>query len=148
MITKWILFHCCCKVIMCFWGPLLGVGRLCPSLLLFCSPKVNKTQNNFELHIPVLGTALIIPPLVTIQSQMVGVCETWGIKHLDLSSISVKTISKYIEAEKPQILISSIEMISNVDVQKELSSLSLDYIALDEAQVQDLIILGTLVNYF
>ena len=71
---------------------------------------------------------------------MVGVCDTWGIKHLNLASISVKSIARYIEAEKPQILIASIEMISNVDVQKELSSLSLDYIALDEAQVQDLII--------
>ena len=77
----------------------------------------------------------MIPPLQTIESQMCSVCKLWGINFLNLSSVSEVLIGETILAQKPQILISSIEKISNPDVQKQLSSLSLEYISVDEAQV-------------
>ena len=83
------------------------------------------------------GTALVIPPLQTIDIQMCAVCEEWGIKYLNLGSIAVNSIADQIAAEKPFILISSIEKINNHEVQKQLFNLKLDYIAVDEAQVLD-----------
>ena len=66
---------------------------------------------------------------------MCSVCKLWGINFLNLSSISEVLIGETILAQKPQILISSIEKISNPGVQKQLSNLSLEYISIDEAQV-------------
>ena len=83
------------------------------------------------------GTALVIPPLQTIEIQMCTICEEWGIKYLNLGAIDVNSIADHIAAEKPFILISSIEKINNPEVQKQLFNLKLDYIAIDEAQVLD-----------
>ena len=41
-----------------------------------------------------------------------------------------------VAAEKPRILISSIEKISSPTVQKQLFDVKLEYISLDEAQVR------------
>ena len=56
---------------------------------------------------------------------------------MNLGAIDVNNIADHIAAEKPFILISSIEKINNLEVQKQLFNLKLDYIAIDEAQVLD-----------
>ena len=71
----------------------------------------------------------------TIESQMCKVCEDWGINYLNLSSINEAAIGEKVLSMKPQILISSIEKISNLSIQKQLSNLKLEYISVDEAQV-------------
>ena len=66
---------------------------------------------------------------------MCQVCESWGIKYLNISSINESLIEEQINAEKPQIIFSSIEKISNQHVEKQLIHLELVYISVDEAQV-------------
>ena len=66
---------------------------------------------------------------------MCKVCEDWGINYLNLSSINEAAIGEKVLSMKPQILISSIEKISNLSIQKQLSNLKLEYISVDEAQV-------------
>jgi hypothetical protein len=67
---------------------------------------------------------------------MCSVCDNWKIKYLNLSSICESSIGDRIESEKPQIIIASIEKISDPIVQKQMLSVNLVYISLDEAQVQ------------
>ena len=67
---------------------------------------------------------------------MCSVCDDWKIKYLNLSRICESSIADTIESEKPQILIASIEKISDPIVQKQLLGVNLDYISVDEAQVQ------------
>ena len=66
---------------------------------------------------------------------MCQVCENWGINYLNLSSIDEAEIGEKVLTMKPKILITSIEKISNLNVQKQLSNLKLEYISVDEAQV-------------
>ena len=68
---------------------------------------------------------------------MCQVCEAWGIQYLNLSAIEENSMGVKVAAEKPRILISSIEKISSPTVQKQLFDLKLEYISLDEAQVRD-----------
>ena len=68
---------------------------------------------------------------------MCAVCQDWGIKHLNLSTVEVSRIGDVIAEEEPSILISSIEKINDPLVQKQLFNLKLEYIAVDEAQVLD-----------
>ena len=82
----------------------------------------------------------MIPPLVTIEHQMCLVCEAWGIKYLNLSALDESSICDQITETKPRIIISSIEKISDQSVQKQLFNVSLEYISLDEAQVNFLAI--------
>ena len=111
-------------------------GRHWPSSQRFCSHLVS-----FSFYLNVLlffippGTALVIPPLQTIQHQMCMVCEDWGITYLNLSSIDGSTIGDQIAEYAPQILIASIENISDPIIQKQLFNLKLEYISVDEAQV-------------
>ena len=118
-------------------GPLLGQARLWPNCALFCSLQVRLFQFLFELVMQsdFVGSALVIPPLLTIEVQMCAICDLWGIKYLNLSSINESSIGDCLKTEKPQVLIASIEKISDTHVQKQLSSLKLEYISVDEAQV-------------
>ena len=81
------------------------------------------------------GTALVIPPLLTIEKQMCDVCDDWQISYLNLSTLSPQDILSAIESISPQIIIASIEKISDLNVQKALLNVHLDYVAIDEAQV-------------
>ena len=78
---------------------------------------------------------MVIPPLQTIETQMCQVCDKWGIKYLNISSINESLIKETLSADKPKIVLSSIEKISNPQVQKQLSNLELVYISVNEAQV-------------
>ena len=81
------------------------------------------------------GTALVIPPLITIETQMMEVCQMWGISCLNLSSFS-EDLDAVIQTNGPRIIISSVEKISDSKIQKSLLNLKLDYVAFDEAQVK------------
>ena len=82
------------------------------------------------------GVALVIPPLITIEKQMVDVCKSWKISFLDLSAFSnPEDIDAMIQCTDPKIIIASVEKISDSKVQKALLNLKLDYVAIDEAQV-------------
>ena len=63
------------------------------------------------------------------------VCEKWGIDYLNISTIEVPKIGAKLDELKPRIILSSVERISNLEVQKQLGNIRLAYIALDEAQV-------------
>ena len=82
------------------------------------------------------GTALVIPPLLTIEKQMCDICREWKIVFVNLSSFSDPyEIQMELEVKKPRIIIASVEKISDVKIQKGLMNVGLDYVALDEAQV-------------
>ena len=84
------------------------------------------------------GTALVIPPLLTIEKQMCDTCEAWKISYVNLSSFSCpQDIQTEIESKHPQIIIAAIEKISDLAVQKALINVKLDYVAIDEAQVRN-----------
>ena len=87
------------------------------------------------IGILLLGTALVIPPLQTIEQQMIRICGEWGIECLNLSAVPQDEIGEQITTLKPKILISSIEKISDPGVQKQLLNIKCSYIAIDEAQV-------------
>ena len=79
---------------------------------------------------------MVIPPLQTIQMQMAGICEGWGIPYLNLSDItSPAEISVKLAEIDPKIILCSIEAISDHAIQTELQSLDVSYIAIDECQV-------------
>ena len=79
----------------------------------------------------------MIPPLVTVQIQMASDCDSWDIPYLNLSDIRHPAeIQAKLADLDPKIILASIEDISNPSVQSELQSLTIRYIALDEAQVQ------------
>ena len=77
----------------------------------------------------------MIPPLQTIEIQMSKVCEEWGIACLNISVCDVSKIRERIKSECPRIILSSVEKISDPEVQKQLMEFKLSYIAVDEAQV-------------
>ena len=82
------------------------------------------------------GTALVIPPLLTIEKQMCDICDKWGISFLNLSNFpNPKDIQTEVECNNPLIIIASIEKISDLGFQKALLNVKLDYVAIDEAQV-------------
>ena len=68
---------------------------------------------------------------------MSSVCEKWGINFLNIFTIDIPKIGVMLDEMKPRIIISSVERISNVEVQKQLGKISLAYVALDEAQVSN-----------
>ena len=83
----------------------------------------------------------MIPPLITIQMQMASLCEAWDIPYLNLSDIPNKSdVESKIEAGDPKIILSSIEDISNPLIQSQLQTLDVSYVAIDEAQVQVLLV--------
>ena len=85
------------------------------------------------------GTAMVIPPLITIEQQMSDICSSWQISFVNLSTISdPKDIQSELEMKSPRIIIASIEKISDLAVQKGLMNVRLEYVALDEAQVSKL----------
>ena len=77
----------------------------------------------------------MIPPLVTIQVQMAGICDSWDIPYLNLSEINPLEIQEKIDSEDPKILLASIEDITNPVIQSQIQNVDVSYIALDEAQV-------------
>ena len=82
------------------------------------------------------GTALVIPPLLTIEKQMCDICQEWQIAFVNLSSFSdPNEIQLEVETKKPRIILASIEKISDLRIQKGLVNVRLDYVSLDEAQV-------------
>ena len=82
------------------------------------------------------GQAIIIPPLQTIQIQMATTCQEWGIPYLNLSEVQDPAeIPEKLAQINPRVILSSIESISDPNVQRFLQSLEVAYIAVDECQV-------------
>ena len=79
----------------------------------------------------------MIPPLITIQVQMVSICESWEIPYLNLSETHPNEIQSKIDADDPKVLLCSIEDISSPSVQSQLQTVEISYVAIDEAQVCD-----------
>ena len=82
-----------------------------------------------------VGSALVIPPLQTIEDQKSEVCSEWGISYLNISKCAVSDIGGLLSSTNPRIIIASVEKINDIGVQKQLAGLKLCYIAVDEAQV-------------
>ena len=83
-----------------------------------------------------LGTALVIPPLQTIQIQMETICADWGIPFVNISGITnPEDIPEILNQSNPKVILSSIEDISREDIQTHLQLLQIAYVAIDECQV-------------
>ena len=87
-------------------------------------------------HAVILGKAIVIPPLQTIQIQMEKICQSWQIPFLNLSDIArPEEIPEKMEELNPKIILCSIEDISNEQIQSKLQLLDVSYVAIDECQV-------------
>ena len=85
-----------------------------------------------------LGQAIIIPPLQTIQLQMSLVCKKWGIPYINLADArNPDEITKMIEELNPKVILCSIEDVSDEAIQRRLQRLDVAYVAVDECQVMD-----------
>jgi len=84
-----------------------------------------------------LGSAIVIPPLQTIQVQMINICKEWKIPYLNISELSTKEdVQSKLEAVKPKVIICSIEDINKEEIQASLQLQKISYIAIDECQVR------------
>ena len=84
----------------------------------------------------VIGKAIVIPPLQTIQLQMSSICEDWEIPYLNISEVrNPAEITTKLQELQPKVIIASIEDIANSSVQSQLQALKISYVALDECQV-------------
>ena len=89
-----------------------------------------------------LGTAIVIPPLQTIQVQLADLCKSWKIPYLNLAEVkNPGEISKKLEGFNPKIIITSIEDISNEEIQAQLQTIDVQYVAMDECQVTEYFIM-------
>ena len=117
-----------------------AIGLLMSKENVFCGLPTGsgKTLPQLATVLFTKGTALVIPPLITIEKQMCDICEAWKISYLNLSNFSSpQHIQTEIESKNPQIIIASIEKISDLAIQKALINVKLDYVAIDEAQVSN-----------
>ena len=84
----------------------------------------------------ILGLAIVIPPLLTIQVQMASTCEQWSIPYLNLAEVHAPSdIPQRLSEVAPKVVLCSIEAISDPAVQSQLQSVNVEYIAVDESQV-------------
>ena len=66
---------------------------------------------------------------------MEQICESWKIPFCNISGMKPGDIIANIKTKDAKILIASIELISDVTVQKALQDLKVNYVAVDECQV-------------
>ena len=67
---------------------------------------------------------------------MANICERWHIPYLNLSDVtSPSEIASRLRELDPKIILCSIEDISDPNIQSQLQSLMVSYIAMDECQV-------------
>jgi superfamily II DNA helicase RecQ len=59
----------------------------------------------------------------------------WGTRFLDLSEVKVEEVAPILEREKPHILLAPVEKLEDEDVRAALLTLTLAYVAIDEAHV-------------
>ena len=83
------------------------------------------------------GVGIIIPPLLTIEFQIEAVCRKWDIPYLNLSSVETTDIMSTLRSNDTKIVIASIECISDINVQKAIRDLKVNYVSIDECQVMD-----------
>ena len=118
--------------------PLLEPGKPSHNLEPFwlCLVWHLKDKKQKQIILNVIGQAIIIPPLVTIQMQMALVCEAWKIPYINLANImNPDDITKKIEEVKPKIILCSIENVTDEAIQRRLQKLDVVYVAVDECQV-------------
>ena len=87
------------------------------------------------------GVGIVIPPLISIEYQMEQVCQSWKIPYLNISGIPATEIMSSLKSASAKIMIASIESISDVAVQKAIQNLSVNYVAVDECQVSNCLVI-------
>ena len=60
-----------------------------------------------------------------------------GLKYVSLTRSPVETLEEKIRTTKPHVLISNVESLTSPEIQRRISRLKINYIAVDEAQVAD-----------
>ena len=78
---------------------------------------------------------MVILPLVALEDQFGAEMERLGIRFLSLTSTSIETLVEQIEETKPYVLLTNVESLNAIAIQRKISQLQLAYIAIDEAQV-------------
>ena len=78
---------------------------------------------------------MIVPPTLVIDQQMQQLLSAWNIKFLHLDSVPPEQLASFLEKEKPSILLSSIERLTEREVQAALLTIRIVYMAIDEFHV-------------
>ena len=89
--------------------------------------------------------ALVVAPTVMVQQQMANQLKGWGTRFLDMSEFNVGEMAVLLEREKPHILLAPVEKLEDEDVRAALLTITLAYVAIDEAHVR---VFGYLVFMF
>ena len=77
----------------------------------------------------------MIPPLLAIEYQMETICKKWMVPFCNISGLSAAEIIPSLISSQAKVVLSSIETISDLNVQKAILNLKVNYIAIDECQV-------------
>ena len=78
---------------------------------------------------------MVILPLVALEDQFGAEMDRLGIRYISLTSTSIETLVEQIEETKPYVLLTNVESLNAIAIQRKISQLKLAYIAIDEAQV-------------
>lgn len=78
---------------------------------------------------------MVILPLVALEDQFGAEMDRLGIRYISLTSTSIETLVEQIEETKPYVLLTNVESLNAIAIQRKISQLQLAYIAIDEAQV-------------
>jgi len=106
-----------------------GTGKSLPMLLL-------------GLFLPEGSTTLIVPPLTTIEAQLLNDCERLGIPAVAGSKLAPNMFERAMK-QSPRIVIANVEFLANSEVQRVLLASRLSprgvrpIVCIDEAQVLD-----------
>ena len=82
-----------------------------------------------------MGKGVVILPLVALEDQFGAEMDRLGIRYISLTSTSIETLVEQIEETKPYVLLTNVESLNAIAIQRKISQLQLAYIAIDEAQV-------------
>jgi superfamily II DNA helicase RecQ len=78
---------------------------------------------------------ILLLPLVSLEEQVAASMTALGIKFVCLGHHPVTELKQLITDIQPHVLLTNVETLDNSEVQREISQFSINYIAIDEAQV-------------
>ena len=74
-------------------------------------------------------------PLVALEPQVEDEMTRLGLRFVSLTRSPVESLEEEIRITRPHILLSNVESLTSLDIQRRISKLQISYIAVDEAQV-------------
>ena len=74
-------------------------------------------------------------PLVALEPQVEDEMTRLGLRFVSLTRSPVESLEEEIRITRPHILLSNVESLTSLDIQRRISKLQISYIAVDEAEV-------------